>query len=110
MGKEIDYNSKEIKKWAIFSGMGGGFGGATFNSFETCTAKEANDIAYEAACENFENYAGNHGIRSRKDIEEEEGTDDSDYIDEVYNEERENWIENHIEEYDPIKHAEYEKY
>ena len=107
MGKEIDYESKEIKKWVIFQGLNGGFGGANFETFETCTAKEAMDIAYQAACDTYENHAGNHGIRSTNDIMEEDNVDEEE-ADEIYNEERENWIDYHIEEYDPIQHSEYE--
>lgn len=108
MGKEIDYSSKEVKKWVIFQGMGGGFGGARFDSFETCTAKEAMDIAYDLACQTYEGYEGCHGIRSQSDIMEEEDVT-SEEADEIANEERESWISYYIEEYDEEKHSEYEK-
>lgn len=108
MEEEIDINSQEVKKWAIYSGLNGGFGGADFDCFETCTAKEANDIAYEKACDCYEGYVGSHGLREIPTIMEEDEVEE-DEAEEIYNEEREGWIVNYIEEYDPIKHAQYEK-
>lgn len=109
MKTEIDYESKEIKKWAIYSGLSGGFGGSNFDRFEECTAKEASDIAYENACEIYENYVGSYGLRNIEDIKKEEDIEDNEEAEEVFNEERETWLAYHIEEYDPIKHSKYEK-
>ena len=108
MEEEIDYESKEIKKWAIYSGLGGGYGGPSFDIFETCTAKEANDIAYNAACDCYDSYAGSGGLREISTIMEEDEEDEENAA-EIYNEEREGWIVYCIEEYNAIKHAQYEE-
>jgi hypothetical protein len=106
MSKEIDYESKEIKKWAIFAGLGGGFGGSHFVKTEECTAQEAMDIAFEEAKEQYEGMVGLHGLRSIEDIKEEDDIEDDEEAQEVYNEEMEGWIDYHIEEYDSEKHDE----
>jgi len=108
MEKEIDFESQEIRKWAIFSGLSGGFGGASFECFETCTYQEAIDIAYQKACDSYEGYAGSHGIREIPEIMEEDEVDEEE-AEEIFNEERESWLSYYVELYDEDKHYEYEK-
>lgn len=90
-------------KYAIYSGLGGGFGGAKlqtiddFNSYE-----EAEELAYQMALEEYKQYEGLHGILnwfecrgdlldSFPDIE----IDDED-VDMRYQEEVESWIDYYI--------------
>jgi hypothetical protein len=108
MEEEIDVNSQEVKKWAIFAGLGGGFGGSSFECFETCAYEEAQSIAYEKACDSYESYVGMYGLRELSTIMEEDGVDEEE-AGEIYNEEREGWLDYHVEEYDVKKHSQYEK-
>lgn len=101
-------------KYDIFAGMGGGFGGAIYQGTEDfATEEQANKAAYEIACETFESYAGLRGVmgweecmaEAEEDILEEDyenpeeyGAALEGYADEIYNEERENWIECWVEE------------
>ena len=107
MKKEIDYESKEIKKWAIFQGLNGGFGGADFECFETCTYEEAQSIAYEKACDSYESYVGIGGLRELSTIMEEDEVEEEE-AEQIYNEEREGWLEYYVQEYDVKKHSQYE--
>ena len=84
-------------RYNIYAGLGGSFGGATyqgtgdFNSIES-----AEEMAYRCAVEEYEMYEGLHGIRSWSDIADEEGLDyeeDEDEINEMYNDEKESWME-----------------
>ena len=89
-------------KYALFAGLGGGFGGMSFNEVveyegenEEANQEKANDDAYELACQEYECYAGLHGLRDENQIAEEEGLDveeDSDEINSIYEEERESWL------------------
>ena len=108
MEEEIDVNSLQVKKWAIFAGLGGGFGCADFECFETCTYEEAQSIAYEKACDSYESYVGMYGLRELSTIMEEDEVDEEE-AGEIYNEEREGWLDYHVEEYDSEKHSQYEK-
>lgn len=90
------------KEYNIYSGLGGGFGGATyqytglFNSQE-----EATNEAYERACEEYDSYSGSHGLLTYEEAEEQainEGyspdTEDFEaYISEVFQEDIENWVD-----------------
>jgi hypothetical protein len=92
----------EMKKFIIFYGLAGGFGGA--DSYEVVYAKdknEASEMAYQAACETYESYEGYHGLRTVDDIMQEEGIEDEDYdqADEIYAQERESWLDYGVLEY-----------
>jgi len=89
-----------IQKWDIFAGLGGGFGGANYMRTETCTKNDAETCAYEDACDEYESYAGMHGIRSHSDIMDEDGVDEEE-ADEIYNEERESWLDYYVKPHDP---------
>ena len=83
--------------YIIKFGMGGGFNSYVHEVIKAANQKEADDIAYEAACEDYENYAGMHGVSSQEEIAEEHGLsfdieEDVNIIEEIYNEEREGWI------------------
>ena len=93
-----------MKKFRIFAGLEGGFGGP--NYVKTCLYKNKEDAeqdAYQYAIEEYESYAGLHGIRSLNDIAEEEDLDLDDERDlkeaeEIYNEDLESWIDFYVEE------------
>lgn len=91
-----------MKRYNIYAGLGGSFGGAQYQYTTDCKDEdEASDLAYQAAIEEYESYEGLHGIKTwddcRDDIAEEddvlpeEVSDDA--VDVMYNEERENWID-----------------
>ena len=91
-------------KWAIFAGLGGGFGGANFTGeVFTGTKEQAESRAYGAAQEEYDSYEGSHGLRSINDIMDEDGVDEEEAI-EIYNEERESWLDYWVEPYDPKNH------
>lgn len=86
-------------KYNIYAGLGGSFGGATYQGTGDFKSREAAEqAAYEAAVEEYEMYEGSHGILDWYDVAEEEGLDPNDEdnypeIDELYNEEKESWME-----------------
>lgn len=90
------------KEYNIYSGLGGGFGGAKyqytglFNSQE-----EATDEAYQRACEEYYAYSESHGLLTYEEAEEQAidegctpGTKDFEvYISEVFQEDIETWVD-----------------
>lgn len=98
MSKEI--NRENLEQYNVYAGLGGGFGGA-FYQFTTLAESEddAMDEAYNAACEEYDSRAGMHGIRSYEEIAEDEDLDpneDIEVIEEIYNQEREDWIDYYV--------------
>lgn len=105
-----------MPKYEIFAGLGGGFGGAVSHGFEKHDNEEsANQSAYEAACEDYDNMAGLHGLMSYQECldqaEQElsseigEFEDPEDYQNElevyandIYQEEQERWIDYWVKE------------
>lgn len=97
-----------MKQYNIYSGLNGSFGGARYNytaSFET--KEQAEEAAFESACNNYESYEGVYEILSYYDIQEqyceENGLDsenlskdDYEEIDDMYSEERESWISYYV--------------
>ena len=95
--------------------MGGGFNQRYHEVVEAENLEEASDLAYEIACEEFESYAGSHGISSKEEIAEENDLDsygDREEIEQIYNEERESWINHWAKPYtdELAKSLEYEHY
>lgn len=86
-------------KYNIYAGLGGGFGGATYQGTgDFSSLDSAEEMAYQLASEEYESYEGNHGILDWYDVAEQEGLDPNDKdneadIDSAYNEERESWME-----------------
>lgn len=100
-------NESAITKWFISYGLGGGFGGA--NNFEVIDAAhedEANHYAWVKACEDYDSYAGMHGLRTTDEIMEEDDVDEE-TAEQIYDEERESWLDYSAEPYDPEKHDQY---
>lgn len=93
---EAESDKNNVEKWAIYAGLGGGFGGANFSRFYTGTREEAESEAWQDAVEEYEQYSGLHGLRSISDIMEEDGVDEEDAIT-TYEEERESWLDYHVE-------------
>lgn len=96
----------KMEKYNIYAGLGGSFGGAQYLYTSLFNSKqEADDEAYIAACEEYESYEGIHGIKDWEDCFikfcEEKGIDDTpenqekyiDIVNELYQDEKENWIE-----------------
>ena len=96
-------------KYKIYAGLEGGFGGANYiRTVESVSEEQANQEAFEEACQIYDSYAGLHGIMSWEEcitqvLEEnglEEGDDYSNFeedVDALYREEQESWIEYYIE-------------
>ena len=86
--------------WQIRYGLGGSFGGCDNMEWENTDAKdeqEAEQWAFEQACEEYNSYAGIHGIRSVEEIMEEENVEEFE-AEEIYNEDRETWIDYRVRE------------
>lgn len=84
-------------KYHIFAGLSGAFGGATYHGIFEGTAKEAEQYAWELACEEFEQYEGLHGLPSYGELVEEFEADELENAEdaawEVFCEERESWLD-----------------
>ncbi|MBS1775990.1 MAG: hypothetical protein JSS64_06885 [Bacteroidetes bacterium] len=86
-------------------GLAGGFGGA--NNFLVIEARDFEDAeqqAYEMACEEYENYAGMNGLRDITQIMEEDEIESEDEAQEVFNDERESWLD-----YSAVKYSKEEE-
>jgi len=85
-----------MKKFAIRYGLGGGFGGIENKDEEIIEAKnedEVNNYAYEMACQEYDSYAGLHGLRDIDQIMEEDNIEYENEAEQVYNEKRESWLD-----------------
>lgn len=87
-------------KFRIRYALGGGFGGCENKDWEEIEAEdldEANTIAWQNACEEYDSYLGMHGIRDIDEIMEEDDCDEEE-AEAERNEDRESWIEYEAEE------------
>ncbi len=86
-----------MKKFNIYAGLGGSFGGASYQGTgDFKSLADAENEAYQLAVEEYESYSGCHGLLSWGDIADENGldyTEDSAEIDELYIEEMESWLD-----------------
>ena len=82
-----------MKKWKIYAGS---LNEAEYIETFEGTEEEAAKYAWESACEDFDSYAGLHGIRDVDMIMEEDGIEDFDEAYEVYAEERESWLSYYV--------------
>lgn len=74
-------------------GLGGGFGG--IHQYEVVKSKSlnsANDEAYQRSIEEYESYVGSNGIRDIDEIMEDDGVD-YDEATQIFNDEREDWLD-----------------
>ena len=93
--ESTQYDGYYIIGW----GLSGGFGG--IRDYEVIMAdslEEADKEAYQRAIQEYEQCEGMHGLRSVDDIMEEDEVD-YDEAEEIYNEEREGWIDYSAEPY-----------
>ena len=82
-----------MAKFEIYAGLGGGFGGAQLQeTVEGITLEQAETWAYELACEEYDSYAGMHGLRNINEIMEDEDCDE-DTAWEYFEEDRNSWID-----------------
>jgi len=84
--KRFNESSNYEGFYIIGWGLSGGFGG--IQNYEVIKA----DSLDEAEKDAYQNYSGYHGLRSVDVIMEEDGVD-SDEAEEIYNEEREGWLD-----------------
>ena len=98
--KEI--NRSEAKEYNIYAGLGGGFGGAKYQYTGLYDNEDDAFIdAYTAASEEYESYGGYHGLLTYEEALETAMNDNpgkseeelQEYIDELFEEDKENWIE-----------------
>ena len=86
-----------MQKYNIYAGLGGGFGGASYQGTgDFKSLADAENEAYQLAVEEYESYSGCHGLLSWGDVADENGldyTEDSAEIDELYIEEMESWLD-----------------
>ena len=95
-----------MERFHLYAGLGGGFGGAHYcETVEAENIDEACEFAYELAIEEYQSYEGYHGILSWAECYEDAmesgfiGEDTMteaeihEYIDDMYQEEIESWIE-----------------
>ena len=79
--KKFDNFDEENNKWIIYHGLGGGFGGARSSEAFEGTKDEAETESWNKACEDYDRYAGLHGLRSISDIMEEKPIQASRWLD-----------------------------
>lgn len=85
-------------KFEITYGLGSSFGMET-DEIECENEREAENIAYQKAVEEYESYAGMYGLRTEDEIMEEDGVD-ADEAYEIYVDERESWLDFTVERID----------
>jgi hypothetical protein len=86
-------------KYKIKYGLAGGFGGANNEEIiDVETQEEAEKYAYEVCCEYYESYVGAYGLRDFDEIMEDDGVGEDEAW-EIFNEERESWLEYSAEPY-----------
>ena len=87
-------NIKIENLFIVGYGLAGGFGGIRdYEVIEADNLEEAEKIAYELACEEYERYVGLYGLREIEQIMEEDEIEDYDEAELIYNEERESWLD-----------------
>lgn len=98
-------------KYKIYAGLGGSFGGATYQHTDEFESDEdALDFAYGLAGLMYDSLEGLHGLPSWEDIRDElsdsYGPDEEpseDDIYELYMERRDNWLDYRVEKYEEGK-------
>jgi hypothetical protein len=92
--------------YIIGYGLSGGFGGArNFEVIQADNLDDAENLAYQGACEEYESYVGLYGLRDLGEIMEEEEIEDEDEAIGIFKEERESWLDYSVKPYS----KEYEK-
>lgn len=87
-------------KYNIYAGLSGGFGGAEYKgTADFDSEEEALHEAFELAVEEYQSYEGCHGILDWAEVAEENNLDedeDMDLINELYNNEIEEWVDYYV--------------
>ena len=97
-----------MKKYKIYAGLGGSFGGATLQEVsEFKSESAAYEYAYELACQEYESYEGLYGLADLDTIAEypedyglDKGEADEECLWEAYVEARYGWLNYWVEEVD----------
>ena len=104
--ENLETENKFEGLYIIGYGLSGGFGGArNFEVIQADTQEDAESWAWESACDEYESYVGMYGLRDLSQIMEEDDIEDEDEAIQVYEEERETWLEYGVKPYS----KEYEK-
>ena len=99
-----------MSKYICGFGLSGGFGGISNYFIDHFPSLEvAEDFTYNEACELYESYVGLHGLRSVQEIMEEENIEEGEAYD-IFQEEREMWLEYEVEEYSEERFNEIKDY
>lgn len=96
-------------KFKIFAGLGGDFGGAEFQYIkEFASLEDAEEAAWSAAADIYDDHAGSSGLKSISDIVNEDYSGEEflnydlveleEMAEEQYFEERESWLDYYVEE------------
>jgi hypothetical protein len=106
--EDFDWESykNDRKDWFVTYGLGGGMNTEHYEVLEDMSKEDAEKIAWELTVEDYEMYAGMHGLRSWSDIEEElrEEYDEEpseDEVQEAYNEDIESWARYSVKPLNP---------
>ena len=84
--------------YKIYAGLSGGFGGAQYICTEEFDTRDcAESYAFESACEIYDSYEGLYGLRPVDDIIAEDDVDEERAL-EIYQEERDSWIDYYVKE------------
>lgn len=98
-----------MRKFKLYAGLGGSFGGATLQGVYECRDEQAAELAaYQLAIEEYESYGGMHGLLDYEgcyeDLKESGMIDtiDENEIDDMvtahYFEYMESWLDYYVEE------------
>ena len=99
-----------MSKYICEFGLSGGFGGISNYFIDHFPSLEvAEDFTYNEACELYESYAGLYGLRSVQEIIEEENVEEEEAYD-IFQEEREMWLDYEVEEYSEERFNEIKDY
>lgn len=96
------FNEAVGETWEIYSGLGGGYGGANFIRLFSGSRNAAESLAYQEAVEIYESHVGNGGLRTEDEIMDEDGVDEEEAR-QIYNEEMEDWLDYYVKLYDGSK-------
>lgn len=83
----------------IHYGLAGGFGGANESEIvEVESEEEAEEHAYELACECYEQYDGSNGLMTVEEIMEEYGCDEAEGQC-IWEQERDSWLDYRVQKF-----------
>ena len=80
-----------MAKFTITYGLNGGFNTETEEIIDVDSIADANQHAWELACNEYDQFAGGNGLRDTTEIMIEDDVDEIE-AEEIFNEEREGWL------------------